>query len=107
MTSDHHAEACRGRVHVHLIDIMQHVNPDTLKLERQPRRELDTPGVFVIVAADHIDRRNSVQRIDHARAADVARVDDTVHPCQRSKRLRPDQAVRIGYEPDSHRNPSI
>lgn len=107
MTSDHHAEACRGRIYVHFGDIMQHVNADALELEREPLGEFDAPRILVIVAADDINRGNGGERIDHACAADIASMNDALHPSQRLERFRSHQAVRIGYEPDFHRSPGI
>jgi hypothetical protein len=58
---------------------MEDVNTDACELECQPGGQFHTPGVFVVVATDHVHGRDFAQGFDHCGASYVAGVDDVFH----------------------------
>src|SRR5437588_4778534 len=59
--------------------------------------------IVVVIASNKVDRRDLAKGIEHMFAADVAGVKDDVDALQRRERLRANEAMGVGDDPDTRR----
>jgi hypothetical protein len=76
-----------------------------MQRQGQRRRHGSSPGAAVLVAAHGADRREPRERRQHLRVADVAGVDGVVAAGEEIQRLRPQQPVGVGDQPDAQHQP--
>jgi len=105
MARDDHLHTGCSRVDGQLAENVQYMNAYAAEFKIGRMGNGGGPAGAVVVAAHHGERRDVRQRIEHAIVpvgprTDVAGVDEMLAACQRRQRLRPQQAVRVGNQPD-------
>lgn len=97
MSGDDDAHTGRQPQRLH---VMQDVDAHTGDIQGQLFRKAHRPITLVVVASDGIHRRERAQAGENLRAADISGMDDSLYVPQGLDRLRPQQPVRVGYQPD-------
>ena len=86
------------------LEIVQYEDRPARKLYELGVRVSAGPIAVVDVPPDRSDRRDPTQRRDDAGLTNVAAMDDVVDASQRTRRFRPQQAVRIRDDADPERS---
>jgi hypothetical protein len=102
MTGDDDATTAGGRLGPQVMEIMKHLDVDPRQGQREPYGHPLRPGIPVIVATHGVNRSNGLQAFKHFATANIAGMDDVLHPRQRLNRFGSKQSMGIGDQSDSH-----
>src|SRR5665213_3298067 len=100
MTGHHDVDAARDRIDLQGLQIVQNVERSSRKSNDLGFGVCNSPVTAIHISSDRGNRGDAAQRLYDARAADVAGMNYVVDASQAPLRLRPQQAVRIGDDPD-------
>ena len=102
VAADHDLKTCRGGVEVEVVDIVQHVDSDAVRLRDCRGWQRIRPGVVVYVPSDCYYRGQSLQGFQDFRFAYVACMDDEAGTFERADGFGAQQTVRVGDETNVH-----
>ena len=91
-----------GRMRAAELISMRHHDLKTFQLELGDLRELAPKIDVVAVSVDRRHRRKRLQLDEHIIASNVAAVQDVIDGAEDLKHLRPEQAMRIRDDTESH-----
>src|SRR6202012_4407670 len=100
MTGHDDVDAARNRIDLQSLQIVQNVDRFSRKSHDLVLRVCNSPVVDIHVSSDRGNRGDATQRVDNFGTSDVAAMDDVIDASQATLRLRPEQPVRVGDEPD-------
>ena len=86
----------RDWIDIEVRNVVHDVDSLTADVDDCRRRQRIGPRIFVVVAANSGDRRNSPQSLEDLGRADVARMNDVVDACERDLGFPAKQSVRVG-----------
>ena len=100
MTGHDDVDAARGRIYLQSLQIVQNVDRFSRKSHDLGFRVCNSPVVDIHVSSDRGNGGDATQRIYNFGTSDVAAMNDVIDASQATLRLRPEQPVRVGDDPD-------
>ena len=102
MTADDDVEARGRRVEIDVVETVQDIDGRAVQLHYLDRGQLGANAGVVDVAADGSQRRNFRKRTENVGISDISGVKDVVDAIQRRHHLRPQEAMCVRDDADSH-----
>ena len=100
MTGHHDRDAARDRIDLQSLQIVQNVERFSRKSNDLGFGVCNSPVVDIHVSSDRGNRGDAAQRVYDFGTPDVAAMNDVIDASQTMLRLRPQQPVRVGDDPD-------
>lgn len=88
------------RFDIELLNVVQNVNADPAQLQVESQRQLTGPRSTIIIPAHCLHRGDGAQSRYHLDSADVAGMNDALHPGKRLHRFRSKEPVSIRDQSD-------
>jgi len=95
MAVDDRRKSCRGRIQVHFSDFMDHIEEGRLDLHDLGLSKGSGPFTPIHIPLYGNDRSQLSKGIKHQCPADVARMDDKVHPIKDLGYFRSHESVGV------------
>ena len=76
MPADHGRKACRARVEIEVVDLVEHVEQSAARLDHLRHWQDSGPRYDVDVASHRDDRGDAPEALQYSGRADITRVDD-------------------------------
>jgi hypothetical protein len=106
VSGDHHLHAGEHPA-VERLDVVDHVEPDALRLQRRLLRQRLRPGAVIVVPAHRHHRPDLAEGGQDPGAAHVPGVDDQLRSGQRLQRFGPEETVGVGDDTDAGHVPIV
>ena len=100
MTGHDDLDAARDWIDLQSLQIVQNVDRFSRKSHELGFRVCNSPVVDIHVSSDRGNRGDATQRVYNFGTSDVAAMNDVIDASQATLRLRPEQPVRVGDDPD-------
>ena len=100
MTGHDDVDAARDRIDLQSLQIVQNVDRFSRKSHDLGFGVCGSPVVDIHISSDRGNRGDPAQRVYNFGTSDVAAMNDVIDAGQATLRLRPEQPVRVGDDPD-------
>jgi len=100
MTGHDDVDAARDRIDLQSLQIVQNVDRFSRKSHDLGFRVCNSPVVDINISSDRGNRGDATQRVYNFGTSDVAAMNDVIDASQATLRLRPEQPMRVGDDPD-------
>lgn len=95
MSADYESKACRPRIQIERIDVVDDVEMQSRQLDHLSFRESLCPGLAINIPANGSNRRDPFECGNDFRRAYISGMNDVFRAMKRRDRLRPQESVSI------------
>ena len=101
MAADNNVNFPWGRIQLHVLNVMKHVNGNAACSHDLDLRNSFRPGISVVIPANRHNARQSSQAVQDFRAADITRVKNQTDAIKNLQHFRTQKSVSIGNNTDN------